>query len=84
MRAVIAGSGTSSSLHTVCARVTAEFLEFSRAQGNDLTTPHPELEFPGPLLRLSDIGLEPGGECDGVSVGLTLSAAVEVEGESCE
>ena len=44
----------------------------------------PELEFPGPLLRLSDIGLEPGGECDGVSVGLTLSAAVEVEGESCE
>jgi hypothetical protein len=44
----------------------------------------PELEFPGPLLRLSDIALEPGGECDGVSVGLTLSAAVEVEGESCE
>ena len=34
-------------VHTVCARVTAEFLEFSRAQGNDLTTPHPELEFPG-------------------------------------
>ena len=34
-------------VHTVCARVTAEFLEFSRAQGNDLSTPHPELEFPG-------------------------------------
>ncbi len=34
-------------VHTVCARVTAEFLEFSRANGNDLSTPHPELEFPG-------------------------------------
>ena len=31
----------------VCARVTAEFLECSRAQGNDRTTPHPEVEFPG-------------------------------------
>ncbi|HLN05292.1 MAG TPA: DUF2237 domain-containing protein [Acidimicrobiales bacterium] len=27
-------------VHTVCAQVTAEFLEFSRAVGNDLTTPH--------------------------------------------
>ena len=34
-------------VHTVCARVTAEFLEFSRANGNDLSTPHPELGFPG-------------------------------------
>ncbi|HEX8197148.1 MAG TPA: DUF2237 domain-containing protein [Pyrinomonadaceae bacterium] len=33
--------------HTVCARVTAEFLEFSRAGGNDLTTPRPEFNFPG-------------------------------------
>ncbi|ESQ13949.1 MAG: DUF2237 domain-containing protein [Thiohalocapsa sp. PB-PSB1] len=33
--------------HTVCARVTAEFLEFSKAQGNDLTTPVPEFDFPG-------------------------------------
>jgi hypothetical protein len=43
-----------------------------------------EIEFPGPLLRLADIAIEAGGACDGVSVGLTLSAAVEVEGESCE
>lgn len=28
-------------VHTVCARVTADFLEFSMAQGNDLTTPRP-------------------------------------------
>jgi len=33
--------------HVVCARVTAEFLEFSRDQGNDLTTPHPQFGFPG-------------------------------------
>jgi len=34
-------------VHTVCVRVTAEFLEFSRSRGNDLTTPVPEYEFPG-------------------------------------
>ena len=28
-------------VHTVCARVSEEFLEFSRARGNDLTTPRP-------------------------------------------
>lgn len=33
--------------HTVCARVTREFLEYSRAQGNDLITPVPEFGFPG-------------------------------------
>jgi hypothetical protein len=34
-------------LHAVCALMTAEFLAFSRARGNDLTTPHPEFGFPG-------------------------------------
>lgn len=34
-------------LHTVCAVVTAEFLEFSRGRGNDLSTPRPEYGFPG-------------------------------------
>ncbi len=33
--------------HTVCAILTDEFLEFSRDQGNDLITPHPEWGFPG-------------------------------------
>jgi hypothetical protein len=33
--------------HTVCARMTAEFLEFSRRQGNDLSTPAPGSGFPG-------------------------------------
>ena len=34
-------------VHTVCARVTAEFLEFSRSVGNDLSTPAPEHGFAG-------------------------------------
>jgi uncharacterized protein (DUF2237 family) len=33
--------------HTVCVRVTTEFLEFSRFRGNDLSTPMPHFEFPG-------------------------------------
>jgi len=38
--------------HTVCTRVTAEFLAFSREMGNDLTTPRAEFGFPG--LRPGD------------------------------
>ena len=34
-------------LHVVCVVVTADFLEFSRARGNDLSTPLPEYSFPG-------------------------------------
>jgi uncharacterized protein len=34
-------------VHVVCARMTAEFLEFSRAQGNDLSTPQPGMGFAG-------------------------------------
>jgi hypothetical protein len=33
--------------HTVCAEMTAEFLAFSKQQGNDLSTPRPEYGFPG-------------------------------------
>jgi uncharacterized protein (DUF2237 family) len=33
--------------HTVCVVMTAEFLAFSKSQGNDLSTPMPEYEFPG-------------------------------------
>ncbi|MCW0216317.1 MAG: DUF2237 domain-containing protein [Pseudonocardia sp.] len=39
--------GEDQGVHTVCAKVTAEFLEFSREQGNDLSTPRPEYGFPG-------------------------------------
>jgi uncharacterized protein (DUF2237 family) len=38
---------TDTGRHTVCARVTDEFLEFSRRAGNDLITPRPEYDFPG-------------------------------------
>lgn len=38
--------------HVVCVRVTAEFLEFSKARGNDLSTPMPQFGFPG--LRPGD------------------------------
>ncbi len=34
-------------LHTVCALVDDDFLEFSRSVGNDLSTPRPEFGFPG-------------------------------------
>jgi hypothetical protein len=37
--------------HELCAVMTEAFLQFSRAQGNDLVTPRPEFAFPG---------LEPG------------------------
>lgn len=39
-------------LHVVCAQVTGEFLAFSQAAGNDLSTPRPEFGFPG--LRPGD------------------------------
>jgi uncharacterized protein len=34
-------------VHTVCVVMTDEFLEFSKARGNDLSTPHPEWGFAG-------------------------------------
>ena len=34
-------------VHTVCAVMTDEFLEFSAEQGNDLSTPVPQFGFPG-------------------------------------
>ena len=41
-------------MHTVCAQVTREFLEYSKLQGNDLTTPFPAADFPG--LKPGDKG----------------------------
>lgn len=37
--------------HVVCTEMTEAFLRFTKAQGNDLSTPRPEWNFPG---------LEPG------------------------
>jgi uncharacterized protein len=33
--------------HTVCCQMTEEFLAYSFSQGNDLSTPRPEYDFPG-------------------------------------
>ena len=38
--------------HVVCARMTAEFLAYSRGRGNDLVAPVPQHGFPG--LRPGD------------------------------
>jgi uncharacterized protein (DUF2237 family) len=57
--------------HTVCAEVSEEFLLFSKALGNDLTTPRPEFEFEGlspgdrwcicasRWLEAADVGMAP-------------------------
>ena len=39
--------GEDTGMHTVCAEMTAEFLQFSRRVGNDLSTPVPQWRFPG-------------------------------------
>ncbi|MBL8889209.1 MAG: DUF2237 domain-containing protein [Planctomycetaceae bacterium] len=39
--------GEDTGMHTVCVVATAEFLEFSRLAGNDLSTPMPQYRFPG-------------------------------------
>ncbi len=40
-------SATDQGSHTVCVVMTAEFLAFSKARGNDLSTPRPEFGFEG-------------------------------------
>ena len=44
--------GDDPGMHTVCCCITAEFLEFSKASGNDLSTPMPQYGFGG--LRPGD------------------------------
>ena len=39
--------GSDVGIHTVCTVMTAEFLEFSKNAGNDLSTPNPMYDFPG-------------------------------------
>ena len=44
--------GRDPGFHSICSVMTEEFLEFSRAVGNDLSTPQPQWLFPG--LRPGD------------------------------
>ncbi|WP_436795381.1 DUF2237 family protein [Actinospongicola halichondriae] len=39
--------GDDTGVHTVCAVMTDDFLEYSKAQGNDLSTPMPQFGFAG-------------------------------------
>ena len=39
--------GEDQGLHILCAEMTAEFLEFSKSRGNDLSTPVPSFNFDG-------------------------------------
>lgn len=41
------GDPSDRGMHLVCALMTREFLAFSKAQGNDLSTPRPEFGFAG-------------------------------------
>lgn len=69
--------GDDPGMHVVCCRVNADFLEFSRSRGNDLSTPMPQYGFPG---------LKPGDHwcvcADRWAEALTANAACEVVLES--
>ena len=72
-------------LHVVCAQMTEKFLAFSKAAGNDLSTPLPAYGFPG--LKPGDCwclcaarwqeALE-AGEAPRVRLAATHEAALEV------
>lgn len=74
-------------VHTVCAVMTEEFLAFSTAQGNDLTTPRPEWGFPG--LRPGDRWCVCAPRWQeayeaGVAPGVVLDATHELTLEWCD
>ena len=54
---------TDTGTHVLCARVTAEFLAFSKERGNDLTTPITQWQFPG--LNQGFRPYHPGISADG-------------------
>ena len=71
--------------HTVCAVVSAEFLDLQRRLGNDLSTPRPEYGFPG--LRHGDrwcvvaarwLQAYQAGAAAGVVLAATNARALEV------
>lgn len=71
--------------HTVCAIMTAEFLEFSRLAGNDLSTPRPEWGFEGLrpgdrwcLCALRWLEAYEAGQAPEVVLGATHARALDV------
>lgn len=71
--------------HTICVVLTEEFLAYSKAAGNDLSTPRPEFDFPG--LRAGQrwclcaarwVEAYRAGKAPKVSLNSTNQAALEV------
>ena len=72
-------------VHTVCAIMTEDFLSFSKARGNDLSTPVPAFGFPG--LQPGDrwclcaarwLEAYEGGMAPKVSLGSTHEVTLEI------
>uniref|UniRef100_Q47EM8 DUF2237 domain-containing protein n=1 Tax=Dechloromonas aromatica (strain RCB) TaxID=159087 RepID=Q47EM8_DECAR len=71
--------------HTVCVVLTDEFLAYSKAAGNDLSTPRPEFDFPGLkagqrwcLCAARWVEAYRAGKAPKVSLNSTNQAALEV------
>jgi uncharacterized protein (DUF2237 family) len=71
--------------HTICVVLTEEFLAYSKAAGNDLSTPRPEFDFPGLkagqrwcLCAARWVEAYRAGKAPKVSLNSTNQAALEV------
>ena len=71
--------------HTICIMLTADFLQFSKERGNDLSTPRPEFNFPGLqpgqrwcLCAARWLEAHQAGKAPRVSLNSTNQAALEI------
>lgn len=71
--------------HTICVVLTADFLQFSKERGNDLSTPRPEFNFPGLqpgqrwcLCAARWLEAHRAGKAPRVSLNSTNQAALEI------
>ena len=71
--------------HTICVVLTEEFLAYSKAAGNDLSTPRPEFDFPGLkagqrwcLCAARWVEAYRAGKAPKVSLNSTNQAALEI------
>lgn len=71
--------------HVICIKVTKEFLAFSKESGNDLSTPQPQMDFPGLIPGdqwcLCALRWQEAFECDAapeVILSATHESALEV------
>ncbi len=71
--------------HTICIVLSADFLQFSKERGNDLSTPRPEFNFPGLqpgqrwcLCAARWLEAHQAGKAPRVSLNSTNQAALEI------